>query len=128
LAVTVRVKERRKHERCRLSPDVRSTVEFTHESFDGLRVTMRLRDVSGAGLSFQLERDVPGLEVGDTLDGVVVTLGDHVIPGDLLVMRVSPDSTSGSTCGCLFYPQDDDGIRALQQFLIAALARSNSAC
>lgn len=126
--MTVRVKERRKHERCKLSADVPSTVEFAHESFNGVRVAMRLRDVSGAGLSFQFERDIPGLEVGDTLDGVVVTLGEHVIPGDLLVMRVSPDSTTGSTCGCLFYPQDDDGIRALQGFLIAALSRSKSAC
>ena len=81
---------------------------------------MRLRDISESGLSFFLMHELPGLDVGDSLDRVSVDIEGYDLRGDLLVMHLTPDSGEGSVCGALFYPRGDCNIRALHA-LVAEL-------
>ncbi len=113
----IQVKNRRRQRRYSFPREYSASVEFRHESAADETLTMGLRDVSGAGLSFAIERDLPGLDIGDCLSGVTLRLGPNVIVGDLLVMHLSPDSKQGAVCGGLFYPDSDEGIRVLQEFL-----------
>ncbi|MDH3284724.1 MAG: hypothetical protein OEQ13_08280 [Acidobacteriota bacterium] len=115
--MTSRVANRRRQRRFSFPRELDAVLEFRHESAGNETLRMPLRDVSGAGLSFSVEQDLPGLDIGDCLDRVTLRLGESSIMGDLLVMHLSPDSNLGSICGGLFYPDSDAGIRALQEFL-----------
>lgn len=79
--------------------------------------TMQLRDVSQSGLAFVLLHELPGLEVGDSLEGVRIRIGKREMRGDMLIMHFTPDDTPGSICGALFYPGEDSDILALRAIL-----------
>ena len=88
---------------------------------------MKLGDVSGAGLSFVLGHELPGLDVGDCLADARLVVGGRVARGDLLVMHLTPDRTPGSRCGALFYPRGDDDLLALREILAALEERVSRA-
>ncbi len=123
--MTTQVACRRRQRRYTFPENLVAVVEVAHEAFGGGRVAMPLRDISGAGVSFVLQRDMPGLEIGLSLDDVTVRLGEREIPGDLLVMHLTPDDREGAVCGGLLFPHSDEGILSLQRFLSDA-ARSSS--
>ena len=78
---------------------------------------MPLRDLSAAGVSFELDRDLPGLDAGDLLRSMKLRIGQRQIRGELLVMHLTPGWQKGAVCGGLLYPRDDEDIVELQQLL-----------
>ena len=108
---------RRSHTRFRMPDDARATVEFVHPHPGGHHCCMKLRDISASGVSFFLAGDLPGLEVGDTIDRVTINIEGYELHGDLLVMRLTPDASRGAVCGALFYPRGDRNLHALNVLL-----------
>jgi hypothetical protein len=109
---------RRGHRRFALPEEAHATVEFDHPYPGGHHCSMRMRDLSASGISFHLAHDLPGIEVGDGIDRVVLRIEGYEIRGDLLVMHLTPDATRGSVCGALFYPRGDRNLRALQALVV----------
>lgn len=107
---------RRSHGRYSLQDHVEGELSFRYPQ-GGHPCVMPLRDISRSGLSFVLVHELPGLDVGDSIDGAQLRIGRHEIRGDLLVMRLNPDASSGSVCGALFYPAEDEDILALRASL-----------
>ena len=115
---------KRSNRRFPMPEDARATVDFVYPYPAGRHCSMQLRDISSSGISFFLRHDLPGLDVGDTLDRVSVDIEGYDLRGDLLVMHLTPDDTEGSVCGALFYPRSDRNIRALQA-LVAELEEND---
>ncbi|NJN64012.1 MAG: hypothetical protein HC882_03470 [Acidobacteria bacterium] len=116
---------RRVHPRYSMDAGTSASVEFVFPFPGGHHCSMKLRDISASGLSFMLDRPMPGLEAGDSIDRVTVRVGELHLHGDLLVMHLTPDASPGSACGALFYPRGDRNIIALQR-LIDRLERNVS--
>lgn len=108
---------RRKHRRLTPPETATAEVRFGYPRPGGAPCSMRLRDISASGLSFIINRDLPGFEIGRAIDGATLVLGAAHVRGDLLVMRLTPDSGAGSICGALFFPQHDEDIVALQRLV-----------
>ena len=117
---------RRKHDRFPLDASHGGTIEFAFPDRDGALCSMPLRDVSQAGLSFVLGHELPGLEVGDSLDRACIRLNGREVRGDVLVMRLTPDASRGAVCGGLFYPVDDADILTMRA-LVADLETADLA-
>ncbi len=81
------------------------------------RVSMPLRDISHAGLSFLLAIDLPGMEVGRNLDRGCICVGDRKVRGELVVIHLTPDASPGSICGAAFYPSSDRDILQLRELI-----------
>lgn len=114
---------RRKHRRYSPPETATAEVRFGYPRSDGAPCVMRLRDLSASGLSFIINRDLPGFEIGRSINGASLAFGATLMHGDLLVMRLTPDAGPGSVCGALFFPRDDEDIIALQR-LVADLERA----
>ena len=112
--MTTAIACRRRHSRHSFPAGEGAAVEFGYPNPANDVVSMRLRDISVSGLSFELECDLPGLEIGRTIDRVKIRFEDQVIEADLLVMHLTPDEKKGAVCGALIYPSSDEGILALQ--------------
>ncbi len=108
---------RRTHPRYTLRAHRSGRLEFGYPRPQDPPCVMGLWDISQGGLAFVLRHELPGLEVGDSIDGVRVQVGDRVVHGDLLVMRLSPDASAGPICGALFYPGDDADLLTLREVL-----------
>ncbi len=117
------IKQRRKHERYAPPAQWEARVEFEFPKPGGQPCSMRLKDISAGGLCFVLERDLPGLDVGESLDQATVVVGDRRIAGDLFVMRLTPNATKGATCGAFFFPAGDENILAIQAVVAAAASK-----
>ena len=115
--MTIRDACRRKNPRFPLSPALQGTIEFGFPDRDGARCTMALLDLSRGGISFVLRHELPGLEVGESIDGARLSLGERVVNGDFLVMHLTPDATEGAVCGALFFPSEDADILTLRAVL-----------
>lgn len=111
---------RRSHDRFPLDASEPGTIEFGYPSHDDERCRMELRDLSRSGLSFYLKHELPGLEVGDSLERALIRLVGREVRGDVLVMHLTPDNSAGAVCGALFFPLEDVDILALRG-LVAAL-------
>ncbi len=107
---------RRKHVRYTLPPGT-SWIEFPYPEPGGSTCTMRLRDISACGISFILDHDLPGLDIGDTVRDARLRVDETTIEADLLVMHLTPDATRGSICGALLFPDGDHNIVAVQKLL-----------
>jgi len=103
---------RRHQRRYRIPEGVDGSVRFTFPHRSGRDIRMTLRDMSRSGLSFHIDEDLDGLDVGDLLGGLEIRLDRHRIRGELLVMHLTPDSRNGSVCGGLFYPASDGDLLA----------------
>lgn len=106
---------RRTLDRHRVIEGLSAQVEFRWPGRKGGPVQARLRDVSYAGLSLSLTEALPGLEVGDCLEGLAIQVDGIRIHGELLVMHMTPSSKTGIVCGGLFYPAGDEDVLALRR-------------
>ena len=113
---------RRRHHRLSVNEDDRFRVEFNHPGPRGVEYCLKLRDVSQAGVSFELDRDLPGIEVGYQISDVAVFLGARKLKGDLVVVHVSANGNAGAICGALFYPMTDDDLVKLKNTVKELLA------
>ncbi len=79
-------------------------LEFDHPK--GGRQRVPLLDLSVAGLAFSLPAGLAEVEVGTRFSDVAVHVGEASIRGELLVLRVDPNSVpdAGVTCGAYFAP------------------------
>lgn len=118
LSARVRV-DRRSIDRHRLPEDSGAHVVLQDPGRRGLDGLLALRDVSFSGLSVILDREMPGLEVGDCLRGVEVRAMGRTFRGELLVMHLTPDASQGSVCGGFFYPSTDDDLLELRALVLA---------
>lgn len=112
---------RRRYRRHPVRGGADAAVSFDFPGPGGTPCSMRLRDISGSGVSFLLEHDLPGLDEGAMISQAVVRVEGHSVRTDLLVMHLTPDATAGSVCGALLFPHGDGDVRALQR-LVEALA------
>ena len=106
---------RRSHPRYPLDAD--GWLEFGYPRPEDPPCVLELRDMSQGGLAFVLRQELPGLDVGDSIDQVEVRIGDRVVRGNLLVMHFTPDASAGSVCGALFYPGEDVDLLTLRAIL-----------
>jgi hypothetical protein len=89
-------------------------VEFSYPNPNGERIRLPMVDLSVAGLSFDFDDELPGIEPGVELVGVAVGLGGCVIQGDLVVFHVTPRPGQRTVCGALFYPSSDAELTKLK--------------
>lgn len=111
--------DRRSLDRHRLPEDSGAHVVLRDPRRQELEGILALRDVSFSGLSVILDREMPGLDVGDCLQGVEVRAMGRTFHGELLVMHLTPDRSQGSVCGGLFYPTTDDDLLELRALVLA---------
>ena len=83
-----------------LRPD-KAVVEFSHGRRDW---RLPLVDLSVAGLSFSVDEEVPGLDEGLKLEGVVVRITECEMHGDLLIRRATANPDWSTHYGAIFYP------------------------
>lgn len=114
---------RRSHRRHRVRGGEGCTVTFHFPDPSGHRCEMPLHDLSDAGLSVVLAHELPGLEVGDQLEGAKVSVGTRSFRGDLLVMHVTPAPEAGATFGALFFPESDADLLTLRRVIADLEAR-----
>jgi len=108
---------RRKADRHALPPDSGASVSFRWPDRRGAEMTLPLRDVSKAGLSFFLGSEMPGLDIGECLRGFEVRGLGHVFRGELLVMHITPKAGATGLVGGLFYPASDDDLLRMRDLV-----------
>ncbi len=108
---------RRRHPRYLVDANLDARIEFGYPRTEDPTCAMKLKDVSDGGLGFVLPHELPGLEVGDSIDRVEIHVGARAVRGDLLVMHFSPDASAGSVCGAFFYPAADEDLLAFREIL-----------
>ena len=92
-------------------------IEVDHPQPGGRSYRFPLHDISISGLSFVLTEEMPRIDEGSSLDGVVVHVGGCILRGDMLVMHVTPEMAPGSVCGALFYPATDEDLIKLKSLI-----------
>ena len=105
---------RRKNPRFSLVAPYDGTIQFGFPEAHSAVCTMTLLDLSRGGLSFVLAHELPGLEVGESIDAARVHLAGRIVTGDIVVMHLTPDAGRGAVCGALFFPTEDEDILALR--------------
>jgi hypothetical protein len=96
-----------------LRPD-KAVVEFSHGRRDW---RLPLVDMSVAGLSFTVDEEVPGLEEGLKLEGVVVRITECQMHGDLVIRRVTEQTDWSTHYGAIFYPAEESDMLKLNGVL-----------
>lgn len=102
-------------------------IRFEYPKKGGQEFSMRVRDISASGISFVLDVDLPGLDIGRILERATVKIGKHEIRGDLVVMHMTDDGLPQPACGAMFYPRRDADIlelRAVLDELRGSIAKS----
>lgn len=115
---------RRQTRRHALPEEFEGRVEFGYPAPEEHRCSMALNDISESGLSFVLEHELPGLEVGRQIEQVTLHAGGRVIDGDMVITHLTSEA-GGSVCGALFYPSSDADLIHLRE-LLAELGASGS--
>jgi hypothetical protein len=92
----------------------------------GIRLEARLRDISLSGLSLTLPEELAGIQTGDIVKAIEARVAGKTFRGDLLVMHVSPASSSGVVCGGLFYPEGDEDLITIRLVVRALEAASKT--
>ena len=69
--------------------------------------SLPLVDVSDDGLSFELVRGMPAMELGSSMGRVVVHIGDHEVRGGVTVRYVASSISTGTYFGGVFQPAGD---------------------
>jgi hypothetical protein len=106
--------------RYRIPPLLEAFVEFRFPNPDGRLLSMRLTDLSVAGLSFVADSELPLIVRGARIDGVTVLLGDIRMEGKLLIMHATPGGPR-VLYGAVFYPATEEEQRKLSE-VISGLA------
>jgi hypothetical protein len=114
--MTTTVKNRRKQRRYS-TLGVDSWVEL---SVGSSTERLKVLNLSASGLSFLVEsaEQVPGLETGAPIDGLVLQIADCRIRGDILVMHVTTRADSRYVCGALFYPATDTDLLKFRSLIV----------
>ena len=89
-------------------------IEFTEP--DGAAHKCPLIELSVGGGSFQLPEQIPGLEVGTTVEGSVIRVGEFKIHVNFVVRRVTRYEGGAYECGVQLYTmseQDRNEMNAL---------------
>lgn len=106
----------------RVQPMQRTTpvAKFRHPMIPDMQLSLRVLDVSIGGCALFLPNDVPTLDPGVLLNGVVMDLDldTHVATGLRLqhVTSLNPDSR-GVRLGCEMVSPSNDGLRSLQRYI-----------
>ena len=116
------VKNRREDPRSRIPDFQDAEIEFTGP--DGTAHKWPLIELSLSGGSFQLPERIPGLEVGTTVEGSVIRVGEFEIHVNFVIRRVTRDDETGYEYGVQLYTMNDQDrnemaalISRLQQYL-----------
>lgn len=112
---------RRRQARLTFPHEAEARLVFGYPFPGAHRCVMPLRDISPGGLAFTLNLDLPGLDIGQSIERCELIVGERVVRGDLLVMHLTPGPFTGATCGSLFYPTEDEDIARYQE-LVASIA------
>lgn len=96
-----------------LRPD-RAAVEFSHGRRDW---RLPLVDLSVAGLSFVVDEEVRGLDVGLKLENVVVRITECEMRGDLVIRRATSQADWSTHYGAIFYPAEESDLLKLNGVL-----------
>lgn len=122
--MTTRTETRRRVLRYPISAGAQATVEIPGPGSNE-RQSFALVDVSGAGVSFALDGNTRGIELGGTMASASIRIGECRLAGDLVVMHLTPDESGRVICGALFYPADDSDLVKLKSLIsgMEALAR-----
>jgi flagellar brake protein len=106
----------------RVTPMMRTSpvAKFRHPMIPDMQLALRVLDVSIGGCALFLPNDVPTLDPGVLMNGVVVDLDadTRVNTGLRLqhVTSINPDS-NGVRLGCEMVSPSSDGLRALQRYI-----------
>jgi c-di-GMP-binding flagellar brake protein YcgR len=115
-----------RRETLRVRPFARSApvARITHP---GLPALLRILDVSAGGCALLVPEDVPPIEAGTVLRGVVLDLEVNVhVQTDLRVQRVSAQATcaAGNKLGCQFLNPNSSSLRNLQHYIAQTQKRT----
>lgn len=110
-------RSRRTLDRHRIPDATTSHAEFRWPQRNGETHAARLRDISFAGISLQVDHELPGLEVGASLKALKVHVNGIHFRGELLLLHVTPSPEGGWICGGLFYPTGDADVLALRKLV-----------
>jgi hypothetical protein len=113
---------RRTHRRLDVSENDSYYVEFGYPHPGGEPLRMSLNDISQAGLSFIMSRELPGIEIGQLISKTVLFMGRRKLRGDLVVAHISPAANGDAICGALFYPATDTDLKKLKTTVADLLA------
>jgi len=105
------------------------TVRFVHPGAPSVQLTLRVMDISQAGVAVLLPDDVPALPEGSVLSGVALELDAQTrLIVRLRVMHVCmPETHSrGTRLGCEVEGLGSDGARALQVYIDQTQRRRRS--
>ena len=117
----LQVKNRREDPRSRIPGFQDAKIEFTGP--DGTAHKRQLIELSVNGGSFQLPERIPGLEVGTTVEGSVIRVGEFEIHVNFKILHVTPDDGKGYECGVQLYTMSDQDRNEIAA-LISRLQRS----
>ena len=107
---------RRKTRRYEIPEGTPALVEFELDAREGQAVA-RLSDISSTGVQFRLALEPAELEPGQRLANARIRLAGRSIPGELVVMHLSPAGPGQFACGAMFYPDEDRGRDKLSELL-----------
>lgn len=106
----------------RVQPMMRTTpvARLRHPMIPDMQLALRVVDVSIGGCALFLPNDVPALDPGVLLNGVVIDLDPdtHITTGLRLqhVTSINPES-AGVRLGCEMVAPGSEGLRALQRYI-----------
>lgn len=125
--MATRSASRRGQPRYAVTIDQGASVAFEHPDMPGRRYELPLADLSVSGISFTVAGDDrPPLDTGATIPGATIRIGEVEIRGELVVMHVTREAGSASTCGALFYPESDSDLLKLKSLLAGMRAVTGS--
>ncbi len=115
------VKHHREEPRSRISGFEDAEIEFTGP--DGTAHKRPLIELSVSGGSFQLPQRIPGLEVGTTVEGSVIRVGELEIRVNLEIRHMTRDDGKGYECGVQLYTMNYQDRAALYTEMAALISR-----
>lgn len=112
--------QRRASYRVRLPEQRAPKALLRHPSMPDMRIALRIVDLSAGGCALRLPDDIPALQPGTRLAGVLIELdGESAFEATLCLQHVSalPGDGSGQRLGCEFVDLDGAARRALQRYI-----------
>jgi hypothetical protein len=89
-------------------PEGAGSVEFQVDGHSDVHYRAGLKDVSVAGLTFEMDVG-PAIARGDLLRGAIVRIGECEVEGELAVRYIQVPREARIDVGCLFYPASQIG-------------------
>ena len=99
------VKNRREDPRSRIPGFQDAKIEFTGP--DGTAHKRQLIELSVNGGSFQLPERIPSLELGTTVEGSVIRIGEFEVRVNFVIRHVTRDDETGYEYGVQLYTMND---------------------